>query len=209
MFNYLILNNGAYLYDVKNQKGNYINNLNRDIAKKITEHFKDMAEAIVFCTTEKYYMYKSEIKSKKNYWVKVNEFEEVQDTIARMNIYAKTNEELIQYKKYINENFNDTNIIFMQDTDTGNNRRWLVLNPNGINKSVTLEKLCKELNINMHEAMFFGDGPNDIETIQKVGLGVAMGNALPQVKAKAKAITLSNEEDGIAVFLERNIMKNK
>lgn len=203
MFNYLILNNGAYLYDVKNQEGNYINNLNRDIAKKITEHFKDMAEALVFCTTERYYKYKSEIKSKKNYWIKINKFEEVQDTIARMNIYANTNEELIQYKKYIDENFDTINSIFMQDTDTGSNRMWLSLNPKGMNKSITLKKLCGKLNINMCEVIFFGDGPNDIEIIQKVGMGVAMGNALPQVKEQAKKVTLSNEEDGIAVFLEK------
>lgn len=49
--------------------------------------------------------------------------------------------------------------------------------------------------------IFFGDGLNDLEIIESVGLGVAMGNALPEVKDQAKAITTSNEEDGIAEFV--------
>ncbi len=49
----------------------------------------------------------------------------------------------------------------------------------------------------------FGDSSNDLLIIGKVGLGVAMGNALKEVKEQAKAITLSTDEDGIAYFLEK------
>ena len=53
----------------------------------------------------------------------------------------------------------------------------------------------------MEEMIFFGDGLNDLEVIESVGMGVAMGNALPEVKENAKAVTTSNEEDGIAEFV--------
>ena len=49
--------------------------------------------------------------------------------------------------------------------------------------------------------MFFGDDINDIELIKECGIGVAMGNAVANVKDVANYITSSNEEDGIAVFL--------
>ncbi len=45
--------------------------------------------------------------------------------------------------------------------------------------------------------MAFGDHYNDIEMIKKVGIGVAMGNGLSEVKAQADYVTESNEKDGI------------
>lgn len=45
--------------------------------------------------------------------------------------------------------------------------------------------------------MAFGDGKNDIELLQTVGMGVAMGNASDEVKRHAKAICLSVDQDGI------------
>ena len=49
MFNNLILNNGSYIYDVKNKKEININNIQRNIAIEITNCFKDVAEQIDYC----------------------------------------------------------------------------------------------------------------------------------------------------------------
>lgn len=51
--------------------------------------------------------------------------------------------------------------------------------------------------IKSEEVMVFGDHYNDIEMIQKFGIGVAMGNGLQEVKAQADYVTASNEKDGI------------
>ena len=51
-----------------------------------------------------------------------------------------------------------------------------------------------------------GDADNDIPMLQAAGLGVAMGNALPHVKAEADYIAPSNEEDGVATAI-REFMK--
>lgn len=64
----------------------------------------------------------------------------------------------------------------------------------------TLKKLCLKLDIDINEVIFFGDGGNDLSIISNVGLGVAMENALEEVKNKAKKITLSNDEDGIGYY---------
>ena len=47
-----------------------------------------------------------------------------------------------------------------------------------------------------------GDELNDLPMIEYAGLGIAMGNANDLVKQKARFVTLSNDEDGVAVFLE-------
>ena len=50
--------------------------------------------------------------------------------------------------------------------------------------------------------LFFGDGPNDLEMFDYVGLKIAMGNAVPELKDKADFVTKSVEEDGILYALE-------
>lgn len=53
------------------------------------------------------------------------------------------------------------------------------------------------------QAIYFGDDHDDMEPIENCGLGVAVANALPQVKEKADIVAPSNDEDGVAVLLRR------
>ena len=54
----------------------------------------------------------------------------------------------------------------------------------------------------------FGDGRNDIEMLEAVGTGVAMGNAIDEVKARADVICKSVEEDGVYHYcLEKKLIK--
>lgn len=73
----------------------------------------------------------------------------------------------------------------------------------GINKLSSLNYILKELGASIDRVMFFGDDVNDIELIKECGIGVAMGNAIEDVKNVANYITSTNEEDGIAVFLNQ------
>ena len=206
MFNYLILNNGCYLYNVIEEKGRYIEGLNEHYIEKITKHFYNIAKEIDYISTEKYYIYRPEGQIDfRDFVIPINSFNEVNDFVSRVNIFANTNNEVIEYKNYIDNNFKELDSIITQDTDNGKDKKWIAINPKGRNKFTTLKELCNELNINTNEAIFFGDSSNDIEIIENVGLGVAMGNALQEVKDKAKEITLKNDEDGIAVFLEKKL----
>ena len=209
MFNYIIMNNGSYLYDVQKEEGKYIKCIDKETAQTITNHFKDIATGIDYISLEKYYMYRNvgEI-DKRDFVVKINNFEEVNDFVSRINIMASDNEEVDEYKKYIEKNYDKVNCIIMQDTDDGINKKWIALNPKGLNKFTTMQKLCDKLKVDIDDVIFFGDSSNDIEMIENVGLGVAMKNALPQVKNIAKEITLSNEEEGVVAFLEKMIFRN-
>lgn len=203
IFNYLILNNGAYIYDVEKDIGIDIGHIEKNTLTKITNNFKDFAEEIDYCSLNKYYIYKKDNVDNKNFIVKIKDIEEIKESILRMNIFLASNEEISKSRKYIEREFKDLNVFEMSDTDNNNFRKWIVLNPKGIDKFKALEVLCKKLEINLDEVIFFGDSANDLSIINKVGLGVAMGNALKEVKEKADEITLSNDEDGVAVFLDR------
>ncbi|WP_165452208.1 Cof-type HAD-IIB family hydrolase [Paenibacillus thalictri] len=83
-------------------------------------------------------------------------------------------------------------------------RTWaLDINPGGMNKAVGLQKLCEHLNIEAAEAAAFGDGLNDMEMIEAVGMGIAMGNAGDGLKQKARFVTKSLHEDGISYAVEK------
>ena len=75
--------------------------------------------------------------------------------------------------------------------------------PEGSSKAVGIECLLKHFGIRREETMAFGDGANDIEMLDYVGTGVAMGNAADIVKAHADYVTDSSDDDGIANALTR------
>ena len=57
------------------------------------------------------------------------------------------------------------------------------------------------------EAAYFGDDQDDVEPIQGCGLGVAVSNAIDDVKAVADYVAESNEEDGVARFIAQKVLK--
>lgn len=81
------------------------------------------------------------------------------------------------------------------------------LNGKGISKALGLQKLCDFYDIKMAEIMCFGDSANDLKMFQAVGFPVAMENAIPQLKEIAKAMTKSNDEDGVAKAIEQFLLK--
>ncbi|HTK06602.1 MAG TPA: Cof-type HAD-IIB family hydrolase [Ktedonobacteraceae bacterium] len=79
----------------------------------------------------------------------------------------------------------------------------LVVMPPNCTKASGVKALADRLAIPMEQVMAIGDNSNDIEMIQEVGWGVAMGQALPRLKEVAHAHTASNAEDGVALAIER------
>jgi Cof subfamily protein (haloacid dehalogenase superfamily) len=83
---------------------------------------------------------------------------------------------------------------------------YLELNPPAIDKANSLRLLLDRLGLTADCMMACGDGFNDLTMIRLAGLGVAMGNAKEEVKAAARFVTLTNEEDGVAHAVERFLL---
>lgn len=73
----------------------------------------------------------------------------------------------------------------------------------GVSKASTLALCCAERGISHEEVVAFGDMPNDVEMLSWAGQSYAMGNAHPDVIAAASGRTVANNEDGVAVVIER------
>ena len=80
---------------------------------------------------------------------------------------------------------------------------FLEIFPGDIDKGSVLKKVCDILHISLDETVAFGDHEMDIPMIQTAGLGVAMGNAVDELKQIADHITLSNEEDALQLLLTK------
>jgi Cof subfamily protein (haloacid dehalogenase superfamily) len=77
----------------------------------------------------------------------------------------------------------------------------------GVSKWQALQHLAAQQDIAPEEIIAVGDDHNDLDMIRYAGLGIAMGNAVPEVQAAADAITGSNAEDGLVQALERFILR--
>jgi len=73
----------------------------------------------------------------------------------------------------------------------------------GVHKGSGVIHLSARLGVQQDDVVAFGDGLNDHEMLAWAGLGVAMGNASAETKAMADEVTTSNDEDGVALVVER------
>lgn len=214
---YVISSNGAYIYDVLEQKAVRAHYIEREDIRKFWSHIKpyvreyrlgmEIFENGVLVIERELYenlpdyadvlpnfhyaqIEKGEAKIVESYDVYL---EQEGDQVIKVNFPGKTVKKFPAIKDIILE----ADILKM--TSDGLN---MECGPKGCNKGEAIWWLCDYLNIPRESTMAFGDGNNDLEMLLAVRYGVAMGNALDSVKDAAPYTTIGNEEDGIAHFIE-------
>jgi len=84
-----------------------------------------------------------------------------------------------------------------------NGKHLLDIFVRGVSKASGLQWLAEHHQIPMNDTVAFGGSPPDACMLSPVGLGVAMGNAGPEVRAAATMVAPTNDEDGVAVIREQ------
>lgn len=92
---------------------------------------------------------------------------------------------------------------FPEFTVVKSSKTYLEIMMNGVNKANAVSHLCKMWNIDMKDVLAFGDNYNDVEMLESVGHGIAMGNAPESIKNRIKNATLDNNHDGLAFALKK------
>lgn len=111
-------------------------------------------------------------------------------------MYLGDHQYLTGLETLLTEQFgNDMSIMF-------SNPMFLEFMDGLVSKGHALVEVAEHLGIETDNIMAFGDGDNDKSMIETAGIGVAMENATTEVKAVANELTLSNNDDGVAEFLE-------
>lgn len=105
-------------------------------------------------------------------------------------------DDLERYAKYLTDDL----YIEMNEGKLG-----LIMHKNAT-KSLAVKLVANHFNIDLSEIAAFGDDYNDIGMLQECGIGVAVANALAEAKAAADYICDSNDSDGVARWIQENIL---
>ena len=89
--------------------------------------------------------------------------------------------------------------------ETSENTVGMIMNKDATKKNA-IKQLCKMFSMSQDEVVAFGDDYNDIKMLEFCGIGVAVANAIDEVKAVANFICGTNEHDGVAKWIEENIL---
>ena len=84
--------------------------------------------------------------------------------------------------------------------------KWRRYATGNSDKETALKTLVEHIGIDLSDVVAFGDDINDLGMLKLAGTAVAVSNAIDEVKAVADHITESNDQDGVAKFLERTIL---
>lgn len=231
---YVICNNGATLYDIKNNKNIYNQYIDKkkalDIIKICDENsifYSIYTEDFVIANTMNYNVlfFESEngktleeqrtnIKIIKDVYSYIKENENV--NVLKMNICDNNKiifDRIISKLKNIKEvNVLDVEHMTKKIIKTGTEEvtieyYYTEITSEGVNKWNAISRLIDILNISKEEIITIGDNANDIMMIKEAGMGVIMGNAAPYLKDCANFETKTNNEDGVAEALEKLILE--
>lgn len=97
------------------------------------------------------------------------------------------------YQK-VRKELEDIKLFDVAKSDT----HYIDVNIKGINKAKGVKDLAQYLNIDLSEVISIGDNENDIDMVKTAGLGVAMANSCEELLKVCDAVTLSNDECGVA-----------
>lgn len=105
LFDYLLLNNGTYLYDVNKNIGKNNSILEKYEYTNIIDDLKEVAKQILLISSNNYYIYKGEKQNKLSFIKKIDKLEQIQEPINRLNIVLTNQEEINYYNNLIRNKY--------------------------------------------------------------------------------------------------------
>lgn len=205
--NSTIVYNGAMVKDVETDKTIYHKPIDKKHAKEIITDIKKEGLHINLYQDDKLYVDQDNEYTKRYEEVSGIQAVQVED-LTELDIIDPTKLLIIEddpelhvyYQKYLDEKYGD--IIDVTESKS----YFIEIGAKGVNKGKTLQKLISEKDIERNEIIAIGDSYNDLEMLSYAGTGIAMKNAPEEIKKKADMIAPHNEEDGVAVILDKLIM---
>lgn len=226
---YFISGNGAITYDIKNNKILYENILSKTKALKIIKiceensiYYNVYTENGIIAKNLSYntlYYYKDNLTKPDENRTHINIVENVYDYFEQreekilkimicdehktvFNSIVRKLKELSEIE--VLEVSHMSRKIIKQGTDEiALEYFYTEVSAKDVDKWNSLEEIIGLMNISKEEVVTIGDNANDLKMITNAGLGVAMGESAPYVKQSADIIAPTNDEDGVAIILNK------
>ncbi|MCQ2771116.1 MAG: HAD-IIB family hydrolase [Clostridia bacterium] len=190
---YGIYNGGCQIVD-ENCKDLFVSMVSKEQTKEITKYLNTICDKISVQTHDQFLASDKEYKNQNAIWTDFTDgyegeaFKILCHSMDHDNIERIAKENNLEFQNYLN-------------------RGWHRLSTPGATKWNGVLRFLNVVGGKPEECSCFGDDFGDMEMIEKSGCGVAMANSQPEVLAMAPNITVTNEEDGVAVFIEKNFLK--
>ncbi|MXR13584.1 HAD family phosphatase [Mycoplasma flocculare] len=191
--------NGAFIYDLQKKTMIYENTIKISDFLKIVEFFD--ANKVSYAIMDRKWIYtsiyypKSLSKFLKIYSAKIKPLKEC-DFKEKFHIFT-----IFDYQDKISQiQIDFQNFIIASNLEVSVSSRWswgFFVVAKNVDKMATLEILAKISNTKISEIIAFGDSRNDVEMLKNVGYGVAVANALPEVKAVANDLAPAMKSFGV------------
>ena len=210
---YMIMTSGTMVYDFKENKEIYSNQLSIEEIRKILEVSKNR-DILVHFLSQKAVMEKDKGHRVKDYGMGVyqpmyNEvctfvediyeyFEHHPSTLEKVNLYHQTKED-----REITYGLLKDLDLSLKKAESGS----LECSAKNINKGTGLKKLCEYLKIDIEETIAVGDANNDLEILEEAGLSIAMGNASDEIKRKADVVVSDHDHLGCVEAIDQYLLK--
>lgn len=206
---FILMNGSLILLNDKTSKNNslipfYKNTIDKENLKNLISKFENYnLEYILEC--EKYSYLKSDFKSQKNFYENIgismkyikNDFHMEDIDVCKIEMHCLDDEAYNFCKTLEDDNFRYTYF---------DEFKLFELYSRKDTKASGIQRILNHFNIDINSSFAFGDSHNDIEMLNTVGCGIAMGNALAEIKNHADKITKSVSEDGVAYGIENYIL---
>lgn len=197
--NYVICDGGSLIYNPNTKKFIYKDIIPKNLINDVCMLY-DKYSYLTLCTSNNIY----KVYNEENTFIDdVNNILLNCDDIFHIVVNMKNIEDIEMVLNILKDKIPDLEFLIMQDSFSSN--KWFDIFIKGNSKYNSILKVANIENISKDNIICFGDGLNDIDMIKRANVGVAMGNALDEVKEVADFITDTNDQDGIILFLEKFI----
>ena len=204
---YIIYSNGAGIFDCDANEKLFSADIEKDICLNLYNYAIENEFGIRIDTPYGRYISNEKYALRLDIVFKLEEGKNIiiGNDILQISFLTENEEKRTQLIDFVNENISKT-VKIENIFKTGYSEEFFAINivNTNVSKGNAISGLCKFLKIDIKDVIAIGDGLNDISMIKMAGLGVAMENSNPEVKAVADIVTSTNLENGVAKVLKEN-----
>lgn len=205
--NYVVANSGALVYDMDKSKIVMNKSIKVEDVKRICSCYNEEIKYINVCDLFYYHKYIDKTLVNFKFEKKINDIERFfseMDDIYSISVHPRDNSLIEKYY----DMFKSDNLEILVMQDSFSNVKCLEVFSKGVSKYNAIKVISELEGITNDNVIAFGDGLNDVDMIKLSGIGVAMGNALEEVKSVSNYITISHNDDGVIYFLKEYLKEN-
>lgn len=198
----IVSSNGSEIYDSYDNKIIFNSFVDNDSVIKMVKYAYSKDIRLILTMEDYDYVTKEIRNPNQKLLSNFNYIKDLVECNVKQCLFIDKKSDEIYKIKGILSNDNKLHIVDEINENSSYEEKWFSVSNSNCSKGNALKIVSKYLNIPIENTIAIGNDKNDIPMFEVAGLSVAVANASDDIKSKVNHITLSNDEDGVAIFLE-------